>query len=91
MLFKKYKRLTKVEAARYFQKGTLAKIICGRNTELVASFLCKTAYGDLCGCEDFSSIASLPGRSTNLPPLHNVSFNGYGTVTVRGRPMNGDG
>lgn len=40
--------LTKIKASRYLQVGTLAKVIDGRDSELVAGFLSKVADGDLC-------------------------------------------
>lgn len=83
--------VTQVEASRHFQIWTLSKVIHSGDAELVASFFCEIADGDLCGRDGFSSIAPLPGLIANLPPLHNVALDGHGTVAVRRGPLDGDG
>lgn len=83
--------LTKVEGSRYLQVGTLPKVINGRDTELVASFFSEVADCKLCCDNGFFSIAPLPHLGTNLPSLYNVAFDGDRAVTVRRRPLNGDG
>lgn len=92
--FRKYSRgvgVTEVEAPWHFQIWTLPKVIHSRDAELVASFFCETADGDLCGRDGFSGIAPLPGLIGNLPPLHYVALDGHGTVAVRRGPLDGDG
>lgn len=83
--------VTQVEAPWHFQIWTLPKVIHSRDAELVASFFCETADGDLWGREGFSGIAPLPGLIANLPPLHYVALDGHGTVAVRRGPLDGDG
>lgn len=83
--------VTQVKASRYFQVWTLSKVIHGGDAELVASFFSKTAEGDLCRRDGFSSIAPLPGLIANLPALHDVALNRHGTVAVGRGPLNGDG
>lgn len=83
--------VTQVEAPWHFQIWTLPKVIRSADAELVASFFCETADGDLRGRDGFPGTAPLPGLIANLPPLHYVGLDGHGTVAVRRGPLDGDG
>lgn len=83
--------VTQVEAPRHLQIWTLPKVVRGGDAELVASFFCETADGDLRGRDGLSGIAPLPGLIADLPPLHCVALDGHGAVAVRRGPLDGDG
>lgn len=83
--------LTQVEASWNVQIWTLAKGVDSTNTELVAGLFRKVGNGNLCCVDGLSSVASLPRLSANLPPVHDVALDRHRAVTVRRRPLDGDG
>lgn len=58
---------------------------------MVASFFSEVGDRDLGRNNKLSGVAPLPGRGADFPSLHDVAFDGYRTVAVRGGPPKGDG